>query len=133
RGPSPHARARVVDGMGPRLASGSHARVGGGRHRAGPRAGRDGPVARLGLHVCTGLLALRARRPAAPRRRLRGCRPRRRPAGGPRTRRLMTDPQLTEFMQATMPFAALIGAEPISAAKDEVRARIAWDETRCTT
>jgi uncharacterized protein (TIGR00369 family) len=45
----------------------------------------------------------------------------------------MADPQLTDFMRQTMPFAAVIGAEAVSADPSEVRARVAWDETRCTT
>jgi 1,4-dihydroxy-2-naphthoyl-CoA hydrolase len=40
--------------------------------------------------------------------------------------------ELTTFMHETMPFSALIGAEAVAAAADEVRARIAWDATRCT-
>ena len=40
---------------------------------------------------------------------------------------------LTRFMQETMPFAALIGAEPISAAADAVRVRVGWAPERCTT
>jgi 1,4-dihydroxy-2-naphthoyl-CoA hydrolase len=35
-------------------------------------------------------------------------------------------------MHGSMPFTALIGAEPVAASKDEVRATLAWDETRCT-
>lgn len=31
-----------------------------------------------------------------------------------------------------MPFAGLLGIEMISAVADEVRARLAWDESRCT-
>jgi uncharacterized protein (TIGR00369 family) len=40
--------------------------------------------------------------------------------------------ELTTFMHQTMPFSALIGAEALAASGDEVRARIAWDSTRCT-
>jgi uncharacterized protein (TIGR00369 family) len=40
--------------------------------------------------------------------------------------------ELTTFMHETMPFSALIGAEAEVASVDEVRARIAWDATRCT-
>lgn len=39
---------------------------------------------------------------------------------------------LTVFMHETMPFSALIGAEADAASPDEVRARVAWDATRCT-
>ena len=45
----------------------------------------------------------------------------------------MTDRQLTEFMRATMPFAAVIRAEAVSADVGEVRVRVAWDESLCTT
>lgn len=31
-----------------------------------------------------------------------------------------------------MPFFELLGAELLSASKDEVRAQLAWDESRCT-
>jgi 1,4-dihydroxy-2-naphthoyl-CoA hydrolase len=40
--------------------------------------------------------------------------------------------ELTTFMHETMPFSALIGAEAEAASAVEVRARIAWDATRCT-
>jgi uncharacterized protein (TIGR00369 family) len=39
---------------------------------------------------------------------------------------------LTTFMQQTMPFGVLIGMEPVSASRGEVRARVAWDPSRCT-
>jgi uncharacterized protein (TIGR00369 family) len=39
---------------------------------------------------------------------------------------------LTTFMQQTMPFGVLIGMEPVCASRDEVRARVAWDPSRCT-
>ena len=39
---------------------------------------------------------------------------------------------LTGFMRETMPFAALIGAEAVSATPDEVRLRLEWDAERCT-
>ena len=42
------------------------------------------------------------------------------------------DDDLTAFMRDTMPFAALIGAEALSATPEEVRARLAWDPERCT-
>jgi uncharacterized protein (TIGR00369 family) len=35
-------------------------------------------------------------------------------------------------MQETMPFAVVIGAEALAASQDEVRARVAWDPSRCT-
>jgi uncharacterized protein (TIGR00369 family) len=38
----------------------------------------------------------------------------------------------TEQLAASMPFFQLIGAELVSASPDEVRARLAWDESRCT-
>jgi 1,4-dihydroxy-2-naphthoyl-CoA hydrolase len=31
-----------------------------------------------------------------------------------------------------MPFAGLLGIEVVAASSDEVRARLAWDESRCT-
>ncbi|HEX2384572.1 MAG TPA: PaaI family thioesterase [Acidimicrobiales bacterium] len=40
--------------------------------------------------------------------------------------------ELTTFMHETMPFSALIGAEAIAAAGDEVRARVGWEPSRCT-
>ena len=40
--------------------------------------------------------------------------------------------ELTTFMRETMPFSVLIGAEAVAASSDEVRARVAWDPTRCT-
>src|SRR3954470_14312391 len=36
-------------------------------------------------------------------------------------------------MHETMPFTVLIGAEAVAASGDEVRARIAWDPSRCTS
>jgi 1,4-dihydroxy-2-naphthoyl-CoA hydrolase len=36
-------------------------------------------------------------------------------------------------MHETMPFSALIGAEAIAASGDEVRARLAWQPTLCTS
>jgi uncharacterized protein (TIGR00369 family) len=45
----------------------------------------------------------------------------------------MTDaPELDEFLHATMPFTALVGAQAVSASKDEVSLRVAWDPSRCT-
>ena len=40
--------------------------------------------------------------------------------------------ELMTFMRETMPFSALVGMEPLAAAPDEVRARVAWDPSRCT-
>src|SRR5205823_38829 len=40
---------------------------------------------------------------------------------------------LNTFMRAAMPFTELLGAEPFSASAEEVRVRVAWDPTRCTT
>ena len=42
------------------------------------------------------------------------------------------DAALTENVNATAPFAALLGIEWIAAGIDEVTARLAWDESRCT-
>ena len=44
-----------------------------------------------------------------------------------------SDAQLTTFMHETMPFTAVLGAEAVAASKDAVTARVAWDETRCTS
>jgi uncharacterized protein (TIGR00369 family) len=45
----------------------------------------------------------------------------------------MTDvSELGEFLHATMPFTALVGAQAVSASKDEVTLRVAWDPSRCT-
>ena len=44
----------------------------------------------------------------------------------------MTD-ELTAFMHETMPFTAVLGAEAVAASKDAVTARVAWDESRCTS
>jgi 1,4-dihydroxy-2-naphthoyl-CoA hydrolase len=41
--------------------------------------------------------------------------------------------ELTQFMHNVMPFTAVLGAEAIAAEPGEVRARLAWDETRCTS
>jgi 1,4-dihydroxy-2-naphthoyl-CoA hydrolase len=40
--------------------------------------------------------------------------------------------ELESFLHETMPFAAFVGVEPVSAAAEEVRVRVAWDATRCT-
>ena len=39
---------------------------------------------------------------------------------------------LTEQARAAMPFAATLGVELVSAAPEEVRARLAWEERLCT-
>ena len=39
----------------------------------------------------------------------------------------------TEVMHKAMPFTALMGIEAVSSGNDEVRARIAWHESRCTS
>ena len=36
-------------------------------------------------------------------------------------------------LQSAMPFTNLIGVELVAAAPEEVRGRLAWDESRCTT
>jgi uncharacterized protein (TIGR00369 family) len=41
--------------------------------------------------------------------------------------------ELTQFMHNVMPFTAVLGAEAIAAEPSEVRARLTWDETRCTS
>jgi 1,4-dihydroxy-2-naphthoyl-CoA hydrolase len=39
----------------------------------------------------------------------------------------------TELMHKAMPFTALLGIEQVASERDEVRARIAWDPSRCTS
>jgi uncharacterized protein (TIGR00369 family) len=39
---------------------------------------------------------------------------------------------LTEFMHQAMPFSTLLGAEVVTAGKDEVRLRVSWAPERCT-
>ena len=43
------------------------------------------------------------------------------------------DAALTDSLRGATPFAGLIGVEVVAAAPEEVRARLAWDETRCTS
>lgn len=43
-----------------------------------------------------------------------------------------TNADLTTTMHSLMPFTALLGAEAVAATAEEVRLRLAWDETRCT-
>ncbi len=40
--------------------------------------------------------------------------------------------QLNETTRAAMPFAGLLGIDVMAAEPEEVRARLAWDESRCT-
>ena len=42
------------------------------------------------------------------------------------------DPALTEQLAAAATFAAFLGIEVLSASRDEVRSRLAWDEGKCT-
>src|SRR5215475_2492257 len=42
------------------------------------------------------------------------------------------DHELTAFMRETMPFTQTLGIEAISASPEEVRARVAWEPSRCT-
>jgi uncharacterized protein (TIGR00369 family) len=42
------------------------------------------------------------------------------------------DPELTAQVAAAAPFSALLGLEMVAAAPQEVRARLAWSEERCT-
>jgi 1,4-dihydroxy-2-naphthoyl-CoA hydrolase len=42
------------------------------------------------------------------------------------------DAALTETTRASMPFAAVLGFEVLTASPDEVHARIAWEERLCT-
>jgi uncharacterized protein (TIGR00369 family) len=39
----------------------------------------------------------------------------------------------TEVMHKAMPFTALLGVEQVMSERNEVRARIAWDPSRCTS
>ena len=39
----------------------------------------------------------------------------------------------TEVMHKAMPFTALLGIEQVASERNEVRARIAWDPSRCTS
>jgi len=43
------------------------------------------------------------------------------------------DEGATRFMHEAMPFTALLGVEMLANTADEVRARIAWDPSRCTS
>ncbi len=43
------------------------------------------------------------------------------------------DAAATELMHASMPFAAVLGIETIEFTPQAVRARLAWDESRCTS
>jgi 1,4-dihydroxy-2-naphthoyl-CoA hydrolase len=43
------------------------------------------------------------------------------------------DEKQTAFMREAMPFAGLLGVEVLSASAEEVRARVAWDASRCTS
>jgi uncharacterized protein (TIGR00369 family) len=42
------------------------------------------------------------------------------------------EPEQLEQLAAAMPFGPLLGIEFVAASPDEVRARLAWDATRCT-
>jgi uncharacterized protein (TIGR00369 family) len=42
------------------------------------------------------------------------------------------DEQLTAQVRSAMPFAAVLGVELLAATREEVRARVEWDESRCT-
>jgi uncharacterized protein (TIGR00369 family) len=42
------------------------------------------------------------------------------------------DPELTAQVAAAAPFGALLGIEMVAASPQEVRARLAWSEERCT-
>src|SRR5439155_6436665 len=43
------------------------------------------------------------------------------------------DEGATAFMREVMPFAAVFGIEVLANTAREVRARVAWDESRCTS
>lgn len=40
--------------------------------------------------------------------------------------------ELTKFAHDSMPFTAVLGVEVLEATPELIRARVAWDETRCT-
>jgi 1,4-dihydroxy-2-naphthoyl-CoA hydrolase len=40
--------------------------------------------------------------------------------------------ELNETTRAAMPFAGLLGIEVVEASPEQVRARLGWDESRCT-
>ena len=40
--------------------------------------------------------------------------------------------ELNETMRTAMPFAGLLGVEIVAGSQEEVRARLDWDESRCT-
>ena len=42
------------------------------------------------------------------------------------------DPELTAQVASAAPFSALLGIEMVAASPQEVRARLAWSEERCT-
>ena len=42
------------------------------------------------------------------------------------------DPLLTEQIAAAAPFSGFLGIEVLTAAPEEVRSRLAWDERKCT-
>ena len=44
----------------------------------------------------------------------------------------MDSQELNETTRTAMPFAALLGVEVVAADPEEVRARLEWDESRCT-
>lgn len=50
-----------------------------------------------------------------------------------RDRAGVTDDELTAFAHRSMPFTAVLGVEPLEASAEAVRARVAWDPSRCTT
>ena len=43
------------------------------------------------------------------------------------------DPDLTAFLHETMPLTKLLGIEALAASPDEVRIRVDWDATLCTS
>ena len=43
------------------------------------------------------------------------------------------DEGATRFMHEVMPFTAVLGIEVLANTAEEVRARVAWDESRCTS
>jgi 1,4-dihydroxy-2-naphthoyl-CoA hydrolase len=45
----------------------------------------------------------------------------------------VTDETATKFMHDAMPFTAVLGMEVITSTPDEVRARVPWDASRCTS
>jgi 1,4-dihydroxy-2-naphthoyl-CoA hydrolase len=55
-----------------------------------------------------------------------------RTAGAREYRHAVDEAELTASVRAAMPFAGTLGIEVVTAAPEEVRARLAWEERLCT-